>query len=278
MADDEQETPCPGCGKPTFPSQRPMLCLGTKWHPGCIKCTTCGVTLTPRMMETYEKKPYCRAHRPNATATATTVKNDFKTNTATTAPKAARRQPGVDVTARQTFYVGANTSLDELGKKMHQDKTSINPRGYIPDQPAVPNRARAQGVNKLEGTTFNENSMTNKASSAPMHSENDWSHNAPAPSYDEGGHDQGHHDQGGYEEGGGYDQGNQDQGGYDQGHQEHGGYEEGGYADQGNEGGGYQEEGGAAEYAEEGAYQEGGAEYAEEGAYQEGGYEEGQQW
>jgi len=256
-------------------------------------------------METYEKKPYCRAHRPNATATATTVKNDFKTNTAITAPKAARRQPGVDISARQTFYVGANTSLDELGKKMHQDKTSINPRGYIPDQPAVPNRARAQGVNKLEGTTFNENSMTNKASSAPMHSENDWSHNAPAPSYDEGGghdqggYDQGHQEQGGYEEGGGYDQGNQDQGGYDQGHQEQGGYEEGGYADQGNEGGGYQEEGGGAEYAEggyqeggaeyaEGGHQEGGAEYAEEGAYQEGGgyeeggyqegYEEGQQW
>jgi hypothetical protein len=38
--------------------------------------------LSPRMMESYEKKPYCRAHRPDAKATATTVKGDFKTNQA----------------------------------------------------------------------------------------------------------------------------------------------------------------------------------------------------
>jgi len=232
-------------------------------------------------METYEKKPYCRAHKPNPSTTATTVKGDFKINQAVTAPKAARRQPGTDISARQTFYVGANQSLDELGKKMHQDKTSINPRGYTPDAPAVPNRARAQGVNKLEGTTFNETSITNKGGSAPLHS-GDWSSNAPAAdaggydqSYDQGGdqggYDQGNQDQGGYDEGGGYDQGNQDeggdQGGYDQGNQDQGGYEEGGGYDQGNQEG----------YGQEGEYQEGGYQEGEyqEGGYQEGGYQEG---
>jgi len=224
------------------------------------------------MMESYEKKPYCRAHRPNATATATTVKGDFKINQSVTAPKAARRQPGADVTARQTFYVGGNQSLDQVGMKLHQDKTSINPHGYTPDKPAPPNRLRAQGVNKLEGTTFNETSMTNKASSAPV-AEGDWSHNAPAAGgYDQGGYgEEEHHDQGGYDQGGYAQEEHHDQGGYDQGgygqeeHHDQGGYDQGGYEQPAEETG----------YGQEGGYQEGGYQEGQEGGYQEGGYQEG---
>jgi len=231
-----------------------------------------------RMLESYEKKPYCRAHRPDAKATATTVKGDFKVNQATTVPKAARRQPGVDVTARQTFYVGGgNQSLDTLGQQMHQNKTAINPHGFTPERPAIPNRSRAQGVNKLEGTTFSDTSYTNKASSAPVASESDWSHSAPA-SYDSGGgYEQPAEDQGGYDQGG-YEQPAEDTGGYEQPAEDTGGYDQGGYEQPAEDTGGYDQGGG--EY-QEGGYDQGGGEYQEGGydqgggEYQEGGYDQG---
>jgi len=267
-----------------------MLCLGSKWHPLCIKCTTCGLVLSMRSLESYEKKPYCSAHRPAAKATQTTVQGDFKVNMQTNViPKAARRQPGVDVTARQTFYQGPGQNLDQVGVTLHQNKAAINPRGFTPDRPAAANRTRAQGVNKLEGTTFNDMSITNKGSSAPAASEADWSHGAQSTEsydqggYDQGGYDQGGHDQGGYDQGG-HDQGGHDQGGYDQGGHEQGGYEEGGYDqggyDQGgHEQGGYEEGGyeqGGGEYHEGGGeYQEGYEHQYQEGEYQEGGYEQG---
>jgi len=272
MANDDDFSPCPGCGKPTYPSEKPMMCLGAKWHPLCIKCTTCGIVLSMRSLESYEKKPYCSAHRPAPNATQTTVQGDFKVNLqANVVPKAARRQPGVDVTARQTFYAGPNQNLDQVGRQLHENKAAINPRGFTPDRPAAPNRTRAQGVNKLEGTTFNETSMTNKGSSAPGGSESDWSHSAQTESYDQGGYDQGGHDQGGYDQGGhdqgGYDQGGyDDQGGHDQGGHDQGGYDQGGY----EEGGGEYQEGGYDQGG--GEYQEGGYEH-QEGEYQEGGYD-----
>jgi len=269
MASDELETPCPGCGKNTYPSEKPMLCLGTKWHPGCIKCTTCGITLSPRMMETYEKKPYCRAHRPDAKATATAAKDDFKVNQAITAPKAPRRQPGVDVTQRQTFYAGPGQNLDSVQKQLHQDKASVNPRGFVPDRPAAPNRTRAQGVNKLEGTTFTDNSMTNKSSSAPAATQSDWSAGVNQGHYDpsgQGGHDQGGYDQGGYDQGG-YDQGGHEEQAYDQGGYEQGGHEQGGYDQGGYEQGGHEEQA-----YDQGGYEQGGH---EEGGYEQGGYEQG---
>jgi len=167
--ESEDHPTCPGCGKPAYPSERPLLCLGTKWHPGCIKCTVCKVTLTPRMLETYEKKPYCQAHRPSAMATQ--VADDFHKKQATEKPKAARRQPGVDVTARQTFYnQDKNAHLDQIGLQLHANKQQINPSGFMPDRPVAPNRPRQQGINKLEGTTFNDSSLTNKGGAAPMYS------------------------------------------------------------------------------------------------------------
>jgi len=260
----EEHPPCMGCGKECFPSERPLMALGGSWHPGCLKCTQCGITLSPRMMESYNKQPYCRAHRPDPKATQ--VHNDFHKVQATTVVKAPRRQPGVDVTARQTFYAGPG-QLDQLQKNLHDQKTQINPTGYIPDKPAAPNRTRAQGVNKLEGTTFNDSSMTNQRGAAPMHSEpQSWDGGAvqqeqsyDSGSHDQGGYDQGGHDQGGYDQGG-YDQGGHDQGGYDQGGDQ-GGYDQGGY-DQGGDQGGYDQGG------DQGGY--------DQGSYDQGGYDENQ--
>jgi len=227
---------------------------------------------------------------------------------ATSVPKAARRQPGVDVTARQTFYgAPGSQQLDSIHVALHEEKKGINPSGYIPDRPAAPNRIRAQGINKLEGTTFNENSLTNKTGQAPLYNEgaetwgggSEETHYAapsrsaapppvprggaapppvprggaappPVPEHHEESYDQGY-GQEHHEDQGGYEQHHEDQGGYEQHHEDQGHYDQGteGQYDQGGE---YQ-----GEYAEgTGQYydESQGGEYYEEGQGEY--YEEGQ--
>jgi len=55
-AADEEFPTCPGCSQQVFPKERPLMALGAKWHPGCLKCTSCGCVLTVRMMDSYQKK------------------------------------------------------------------------------------------------------------------------------------------------------------------------------------------------------------------------------
>ena len=90
-ADDDDFPTCPGCNKQVWPSERSLKALGVKfppliclkyrlkgltillpnyqgtYHTGCIKCTTCAIQLTPRMMDTYQGKPYCASHLPTTT-------------------------------------------------------------------------------------------------------------------------------------------------------------------------------------------------------------------
>jgi len=52
---------CAGCNKDVFPSER-LIALKVIWHKGCLKCTTCGVLLTQKTMESWQRQPYCKAH------------------------------------------------------------------------------------------------------------------------------------------------------------------------------------------------------------------------
>jgi len=118
QAQEEDFPTCPGCNEQVFPRERPVRALGANWHPTCLKCSTCKTLLNVRSLESYQNKPYCRAHRP--TATATQVADDAHIKQATSVPKAAERAAGVDVTARRSFAApGRNVRLDA-----HADRTA----------------------------------------------------------------------------------------------------------------------------------------------------------
>jgi hypothetical protein len=111
QAVEEDFPTCPGCKDQVFPRERPVRALDAQWHPNCLKCTTCKTLLNVRSLESYEKKPYCSAHRPSASATQ--VADDVHIKQATSVPKAADRAAGVDVTAQRKFAApGRNVRLD----------------------------------------------------------------------------------------------------------------------------------------------------------------------
>lgn len=111
QAVEEDFPTCPGCKDQVFPRERPVRALDAQWHPNCLKCTTCKTLLNVRSLESYEKKPYCAAHRPSASATQ--VADDVHIKQATSVPKAADRAAGVDVTAQRKFAApGRNVRLD----------------------------------------------------------------------------------------------------------------------------------------------------------------------
>jgi len=120
QAAEEDDFPtCPGCKKQVYPSDRPLMALGGKWHPGCLKCTTCKLQLTPRNLESWQNQPYCKAHVPSAKHTQ--VSNDFHTKQALSRPEVERRQHGVDVTARKSFATGNLANIAEKGADAGKD-------------------------------------------------------------------------------------------------------------------------------------------------------------
>jgi len=55
---------CAGCGKTVYPTEK-VRAIDQDWHKGCLKCTICGGSLNLKNIESYERKPYCRSHRPD---------------------------------------------------------------------------------------------------------------------------------------------------------------------------------------------------------------------
>jgi len=139
---------CPGCNQAVMPKDRPVSALKATWHPGCLKCTTCGTTLNVRSLESYENKPYCRAHRPKPTATQTNNRLDIQQ--ATTVPKAAKKEQGVDKSARMTFAPG------------QVQNPSTTQHGFVPPITSGANSStrKVQGVNKAERMTFAPNQVS----------------------------------------------------------------------------------------------------------------------
>merc|ERR1711907_917769 len=222
---------CPGCGKTVYSNEQLKACAGV-WHKGCLKCTSCSMTLNLKTLCSHANKPYCKTHLPRVGHTQVA---SVAMQSAMKAPKAARMQKGVNRTQRGTFAPGAlkPTSGAEIVNPGGQASSDIQSR-----------HAPAQSFVAPEPTP---------------HMEYDNTYAPPAQTYDQGGYDQGGYDQGGYDQGS-YDQGGYEEGGYDQG-----GYDEGGY--EAYDEGGY-EEGGYEAY-DEGGYEEGGYEEGYDEGYYE---------
>jgi len=80
---DDDAILCVACNKEVYPNDRVMALKGN-WHRGCLKCTECGITLSVRMLESFQNKPYCRAHKPNPRSTQVTDSVAIKTATGNT--------------------------------------------------------------------------------------------------------------------------------------------------------------------------------------------------
>jgi len=236
QAVDDDVFYCVACKKEVYPNDRVMALKGN-WHRGCLKCTTCNITLSVRMLESYQNKPYCRAHRPNPSSTQVTDSVAMKQ--AQDAPKAPRREAGVRKDVRMTFFAKPGDS--------NPLTTQANaPQGYVPREntPAPAPSHKVQGVNKTERRTFYPGAQGGGGGGGAakgaavgagagavayetygQHDQGGYDQGGQQESYDQGGYDQGGYDQGGYEQG---DQGGYEQGGYDQGGYEQGGYDQGG--------------------------------------------------
>ena len=59
---------CAGCGKTVYSNEQ-LKAVNAVWHPVCLKCTTCQVTLSLKTVEAFNKQPYCRSHLPKASHT-----------------------------------------------------------------------------------------------------------------------------------------------------------------------------------------------------------------
>jgi len=284
QANNGDEPPvCPGCQKIVYPKDRPVAALKGQWHPQCLKCTTCSIVLSVRMLESYNNQPYCRAHRPTPTASQKGITDRADVQRAMNAPKAVKKEQGVDKTTRMTFAPG----------KISSAPVGATPHNFVPAVNSGPTNARkVQGVNKTERMTFAPGAntlnqgMQNMSVQDNSHQvgydqsySNDQSYNNEASydqtsydqgaeqSYDQGGYDQGaeqSYDQGGYDQQASYDQ----QGGYDQGAEQS--YDQG--AEQSYDQGGeqsYDQGGYDQNYSEQVGYDQN---YSEE---QQGEYEEG---
>eukprot|EP01129_Flabellula_baltica_P008468 TRINITY_DN336_c0_g1_i11.p2 TRINITY_DN336_c0_g1~~TRINITY_DN336_c0_g1_i11.p2 ORF type:complete len:110 (+),score=19.87 TRINITY_DN336_c0_g1_i11:49-378(+) len=56
---------CPKCNKTVYQSEA-IRALDQNWHKRCLKCTECNMTLSLNNLNSFEMKPYCRAHLPTA--------------------------------------------------------------------------------------------------------------------------------------------------------------------------------------------------------------------
>jgi len=199
---DEPPT-CPGCSKIVYPKDRPVSALKAQWHPQCLKCTTCKTVLSVRSLESYQNQPYCRAHRPTPTATQKGITERVDVKIALTAPKAARKEQGVDKTNRMTFTPGV-----------------VQPTGSAPPPP----------MRSSPGAPPPPRASPPEPEPEPVQ-ENWGNEQSTEQSYDQQGYDQQNYDQQGYDQQGydqqGYDQ-NYDQQGYDQSYDQQG-YDQQGY-------------------------------------------------
>jgi len=259
-ADIDEPIKCAGCNKEVFPRDRPVAALKGQWHPGCLKCTTCGMTLSVRMLESYNNVPYCKAHRPTVSANQAGIVERADVKRALAAPKAVRREQGVNKTNRMTFAPG----------KLTGPPTGASSHSYVPNTGSSnTDSRRVQGVNKTERMTFapgkisappvgamgrmNIGGGNNAPAAPPPRQQSVYNAPPPAPSYQEETYEEEQPYEESYDENQGYDQNaayeESGEQAYDQSYE--GEYAEGEYAD--------------------GQYAEG--EYAE-GEYAEGGYEE----
>eukprot|EP01119_Soliformovum_irregulare_P002470 TRINITY_DN1271_c0_g1_i1.p1 TRINITY_DN1271_c0_g1~~TRINITY_DN1271_c0_g1_i1.p1 ORF type:complete len:279 (+),score=75.50 TRINITY_DN1271_c0_g1_i1:70-906(+) len=270
-ADLDEPIKCAGCNKDVFPRDRPVAALKGQWHPGCLKCTTCGITLSVRMLESYNNQPYCRAHRPTVAANQSGIAERADVKRAMAAPKAVRREQGVNKTNRMTFAPG----------KLTAPPVEQSQHSYVPSAGSQNTSSRrVQGVNKAERMTFAPGQLQAPAppvsamgrmnlgggssAPAPPAPRQQSVYNAPQQTYQEESYDEQP-----YEES--YDQS------YDQSHDQS--YEQGGEATytEENYGESYDDQGYDQSYDQsyEGGYAEG-QEYAE-GEYYEENYQE-EQW
>lgn len=63
---------CAKCDKTVYQAEE-LKCLDKIWHKGCFKCTECGTTLNLKNYVGFNKFPYCSAHNPSKSLTATVV-------------------------------------------------------------------------------------------------------------------------------------------------------------------------------------------------------------
>jgi len=269
---------CPGCNQVVLPKDRPVAALKNTWHPGCLKCTVCSTTLNVRSLESYQNKPYCRAHRPNPNATAVADRVDMKQ--ALNVPKPSKKEQGIDKTARMTFAPG---------------KVAEPPRhAYVPPVAAASNTnaRKVQGVNKSERMTFSPNTAPNSGMASLSLNDNTYNdaqnsgydnqssydnqsydnqgydqnqgyqeQTATEENYDQQGYDQQSNDQQGYDQQS-YDQSG-DQQGYDQQNYDQQGYDQQGYDQQGYDQQGYEQQ----SYDQQGYDQQYDTNYQEEDQY-----------
>eukprot|EP01123_Difflugia_compressa_P007728 TRINITY_DN212_c0_g1_i2.p1 TRINITY_DN212_c0_g1~~TRINITY_DN212_c0_g1_i2.p1 ORF type:complete len:105 (-),score=14.75 TRINITY_DN212_c0_g1_i2:248-562(-) len=64
---------CAGCNKTVYTAEQ-IKALDQTWHKQCLKCEVCKTTLQLATLQSFEKKPYCKAHVP--IVKHTTVAND----------------------------------------------------------------------------------------------------------------------------------------------------------------------------------------------------------
>jgi len=240
---------CQGCKKQVFASEK-VTALKASWHKGCLKCATCGFTLNPRNLESYQNVPYCKSHKPDPKATQ--VADSIAVKQATDVPKAARRVQGIDKNSRMTFAPGSQAPIKAADTGAHH---SSRQHDLAPQQKFV-----APEPTPSITSYVNEGPLVKNVGNYGGANEDAYSGNAYATddsTYNQGEYDQGSYDQTAYA---------QDQGTYDQG-----GYEEGSYDQTA-----YTQDQGYAEGGEEGYYEEGQEYYAEGG--EEGYYDEGQEY
>lgn len=99
---DGKAEKCAGCGKTAYPNERISAC-GTFWHKICLKCTSCGLALNLKTIESFENKPYCKVHKPTVGHHQVA---SITQQTAAAAPK-VNKVSGIRKDERMTFAPGA---------------------------------------------------------------------------------------------------------------------------------------------------------------------------
>jgi len=251
-AQDDGPAFCAGCNQVVLPKDRPVAALKGTWHPGCLKCTVCQTTLNVRSLESYQNKPYCRAHRPSPNATQVADRADVKQ--AMNVPKAVKKEQGIDKTSRMTFAPGkiadpprsgyvppvASSSNSKFGNKVNQTPNSgmaslsIKDNSYAAADTTQDSSYDNQA--SYDNTSYDNQSYDNQGYVEPVAEQ----------SYDQQGYDQNYdqqsYDQQGYDQAADqtYDQQGYDQQTYDQtGDQQ--AYDQQGYDQQGYDQQGYDE-------------------------------------
>ncbi|EJT49534.1 hypothetical protein A1Q1_01339 [Trichosporon asahii var. asahii CBS 2479] len=53
------EDRCQGCQKRVYAAEQ-VVALGSKWHRGCLRCTSCGTTVNPSRVSEHNGQPWCK--------------------------------------------------------------------------------------------------------------------------------------------------------------------------------------------------------------------------